>query len=207
MAAPFVGHLMLEQTMREEASGQENLLQQWIKAARAGDAAAFEQIIVLHERRILSLCLRLLMDREDAKDAAQEVFLRLHRNLNRFRDGHDLSPWLYRIAINICHDLRRKRTTAGMTAGDPPKEPLDQMPNPEQAAAAGQQHVLLLTALDTLTGRERDAITLRDLEGLCTAEVAGALGMSEATVRSHISHGRMKMRNFMLNQGRESKNS
>jgi RNA polymerase sigma-70 factor, ECF subfamily len=79
-----------------------------IHAAKAGDLASFEQIVVLYERLVLRLAQRLLMDRELAQDAAQEVFLRLHGKLGKFQEEKDLDPWLYRITVNICHDLRRR---------------------------------------------------------------------------------------------------
>jgi RNA polymerase sigma factor (sigma-70 family) len=92
-----------------------------VRAAKAGDVASFEQLIALHERPVLRLAQRLLLNRELAQDAAQEVFLRLHSKLGKFDDGKDLGPWLYRITVNICHDLRRRSK---------PDLPLDLAPPP-----------------------------------------------------------------------------
>jgi len=169
-----------------------------IQAAKAGDLASFEQIVVLYERSVLRLAQRLLPNREMAQDAAQEVFLRLHGKLGKFQEEKDLGPWLYRITVNICHDLRR-RVKPGLPLELAPILP-DQGLNPEESTLLAQQRELIAAALDGLTERERDVIVLRDLEGLSTAEVARILGSTATTVRSQISTGRVKMKNFVMDQ-------
>src|SRR5437763_17194361 len=80
--------------------------------ARAGDSLAFEQIMLATEQRVVSIAWRTLGNRDDARDAAQEVYLRVFKYLARFRAGADFRGWLYRITINVCHDLaRRQRST------------------------------------------------------------------------------------------------
>jgi RNA polymerase sigma-70 factor (ECF subfamily) len=167
-----------------------------ILAAKAGDLASFEQIVALYERLVLRLAQRLLPNREMAQDAAQEVFLRLHGKLGKFREEKDLGPWLYRITVNICHDLRRRVKPNVPLDGAPILR--DQTPDPEQAVLFAQQRQLIAAALEGLTERERDAIVLRDLEGLSTAEVARILGTMETTVRSQISTGRVKIKSFVM---------
>ena len=91
----------------------------WLRQAKAGDASAFEQIIVLHQRQVLTTSLRLLGDLKDAQDAAQEVFLRLFKYLYRFQDGREFSPWLYRVTVNVCRDAQRRRQrTATLSLDD-----------------------------------------------------------------------------------------
>jgi len=80
-----------------------------LRDAKAGDRAAFEQVVLRHERRVLLTALRLLGRWEDAQDAAQEVFVRLHRYLARFDETLELAPWLYRMTVNVCRDIGRKR--------------------------------------------------------------------------------------------------
>src|SRR5689334_19694139 len=86
-----------------------NLLREFIREAKAGDLQAFERIVVLHQSLVLRVAQRLLLNGEDAKDAAQEVFIRLHRSLGHFQQDQDFGPWLYRMTVNICHDIRRRR--------------------------------------------------------------------------------------------------
>ncbi len=185
MTVPWTGQFAMEQT----------LLRHLIKSAKAGDAAALERIIALNERTVLRVAQRLLVDSEDAKDAAQEVFIRLYRGLARFDEMKDLAPWLYRVTVNICHDFKRRSKpnvpleTAAETAG--------KGQSPEQAALVAQQYEIVLAGLATLSTRERETIVLRDLEGCTTSEVAAILGSSEATVRSQLSTGRMKMKKLL----------
>lgn len=186
MAVPWIGYFMLEQ----------GLLRQLIKEAKSGDVAAFERIVLVHERMVLRLAQRLLLNTEDAKDAAQEVFIRLHRNLNRFQEEKDFGPWLYRMTVNICHDCRRR--SPGALSTDLVMEVPDRALDPEQSALLAQQRQLILAALEGLPEREREAVVLRDLEGCSTSEVAAILRSSEATVRSQISTARVKIKKFVM---------
>jgi RNA polymerase sigma-70 factor, ECF subfamily len=172
-----------------------NLLRELIKGAKAGDLKAFERIVVLHQSLVLRVAQRLLLNGEDAKDAAQEVFIRLHRSLGRFQQDQDFGPWLYRMTVNICHDVRRRRKRE--ISLDSAMAMFDLSPSAEETAALREQRELVLAALGELTDREREVIVLRDLEGLSTAEVAGLTGSLETTVRSQISMGRVKIRNHV----------
>jgi len=167
--------------------------------AASGDAAAFEQIVVRHERRVLTLSWRLLGAMEDAQDAAQEVFLRTFKYLHRFDVRKPFEPWLVRMTVNVCRDLGRKRTQRGIVFvaegdGYEQAEQPDSAGNPHDELQSEQQRQMLYRALNDLPEKERTAFVLRDIEGMTTAEVAGALGSSEATVRSQISSARLKIR-------------
>jgi RNA polymerase sigma-70 factor (ECF subfamily) len=164
-----------------------------VRKARLGDLAAFEQILRLHERRVYLTALRLLGRPEDAQDAAQEVFLRLHRNLARLERVEDLSPWLYRVTVNVCRDLARERSRH---SGSPPDENLlsSAAPDPAAQLSLAERRRLAAAALARLSEKERAAVVLRDIEGLSTREVARILGSAEVTVRTHISRARRKMK-------------
>jgi RNA polymerase sigma-70 factor, ECF subfamily len=187
MAIPFV-HSMFEK----------DLLRHLVHEAKAGHAASFERIVRLQERMVLGLAQRILLNREAAKDAAQEVFLRLHRNLSNLEEDRDLSAWLYRTTSNVCFDiLRRAKQDLPL---DLLSDLIDHALNPEESMAANQQKRLVLSAMKELSPRERAAIVLRDLEGHSTSEVARILNVAEGTVRSQISMGRVKMKNFVVAQ-------
>lgn len=172
------------------------LLRQWIRGAKRGEAASFEKLVVLHERRVLRLAQRLLLNREAAEDVAQDVFMRLHKRIRSVAEDKDLGPWLYRTTVNLCID-RLRRSKDEMPFDLVPEVP-DDCDNPEQSAANRERQQFVSEALKALTPRERQAIVLRDLEGHSTSEVAHMLGSSDTTVRSQISTGRVKMRNFLL---------
>ena len=172
-----------------------SLLRQLVKQAKAGDRACFERIVILHERLVLRVAQRLLLNREDAKDAAQEVFIKLHRAMSRFDEEKELGPWLYKLTVNVCRDLQRSSRREIAIEGMP--DYASATPNPEQSAVAAQEYQMVLQALSGLTNREREAVVLRDLEGRSTREVAAILGSSEATVRSQLSTGRIKLKNYV----------
>ena len=186
-----------EQKNREEGRGAAAEL---IRRAQAGDSTAFDQLIVAHQRRALGLAWRLLGNAEDASDATQEAFLRVFRHLDKFDASLDFAGWLYRIVVNACNDLARRRGSrfssyeAALESGAlaEPASPHDV----ESAAMAAEEQARILRALAQLTEKERAAIVLRDLEGLPTEEVARILGSSPTTVRSQISSARVKLRAF-----------
>ncbi len=192
--------LMADQLRPADAAAEADPTARLIIRAQAGDRAAFDQIIVGHQRRIIALAWRMLGNREDARDAAQETFLRVYKHLNRFDPAQDFSGWLYRIAVNVCRDLARKRRNhhasfeAEIEAGNL-AEPVSPH-NTEAATLLAQERAILRRALAALPDKERAAIVLRDLEGLPTEEVARILGSSQTTVRSQISSARTKIRAF-----------
>jgi len=182
------------------ADAQESEFARLVRQAKAGDAAAFEAILCQSERRVLLTAMRLLNGNvEDAKDAAQQVFLRLHRSLSRLDTNRNFASWLYRITVNVCRDMLRGRARR-------PVVPLEDAGHcatagrAEDAMLRDEQMRLIYAALGTLSEHERAAIVLRDLEGISTAEVARILESSEATVRSQISYARVKIRKFVDRQ-------
>jgi RNA polymerase sigma-70 factor (ECF subfamily) len=166
-----------------------------VAAARAGDLAAFDLLMRQYQRLVLATALRFLGNMEDAQDASQEVFLKLYRNLGKLERAGNLTAWLYRVTVNVCHDSRRRRPTEASVeeAGEAP----DRAADPRQALTDAERRRALELSLRMLSERERAAVTLRDLEGLSTQEAALAMGVNEATVRSHISQARVKMRGFL----------
>lgn len=150
-----------------------------------------------HERLVMGTALRLLGNLEDAKDASQEVFLRLYRNLGQAADLDNLAGWLYRVTVNVCHDLRRRGRQAGSAPVEDAAQVADGAADPQQSATAAERRTLLERSLRMLSVKERAAVVLRDLEGLSTAEVAATLGSTEATVRSQIAKARIKMKSFL----------
>src|SRR5688572_3708040 len=84
-----------------------------LRLAKAGDVAAFEGLIRIYEVRVARTALRLLGARQDAQDAAQEVFLRLYRRMSQIDSAGNLAGWLYRVTVNVSYDILRKRKSAG----------------------------------------------------------------------------------------------
>lgn len=162
-----------------------------IARARRGDLSAFEELIRMHERHVFTLAYRLMGNVPDAQDAAQEVYLRLYRQIGSFDEGREFRPWLTRITANVCMDLLRKRRTLVPIESIRPPAAADQT---DEAFDVEQRRLLVNKALETLPAKQRAAIVLRDVEGLSTAQVAEALGTTETTIRSQISTGRLRLR-------------
>jgi RNA polymerase sigma-70 factor (ECF subfamily) len=150
----------------------------------------FEELLAAHQQRVLRTAYRLLGRREDAQDAAQEVFLRLLRHLGEI-DG-DPAAWLYRVTVNVCNDHYRRRPMLAEPVDLP-----DPSPHVDRTIEMDQRKALLIAGLKRLTEREREVTVLRHIEGLPTRQVAAILGVEEVTVRTHAAAARMKLTKFV----------
>ena len=187
---------------RAEPDARADQLAALVARARAGDPAAFESIMLATERKVVATAWRLLGDREEARDAAQEVYLRVFKYLGRFREGEDFQAWLYRITVNVCRDQARRRHAAStdqLDAGEAERALAASHTTDGEAEGAtlrAQQLSMLRRALASLPEKERAAVVLRDLEGFSTDEVARLLGSRPATVRSQVSTARVKLKDY-----------
>lgn len=187
--------LSMSRVAREELSPDAADVARLVRLTLGGESAAFEQIILRYETRVMTIAARILGTRDDARDAAQEVFLRAFKYLHRLDLRKPLEPWLIRITVNVCRDAarakRRQRDTF-VTVERP--EAVDRSADVHTGLVRKQERVILQRALDELPEKERLAIVLRDVEGLSTAEVASILGSSDTTVRSQVSRGRLRLK-------------
>jgi RNA polymerase sigma-70 factor (ECF subfamily) len=165
-----------------------------LSRARRGDLEAFEQIMREHDRQVFRVALRILGSVEDAQDAAQDVFLRLHRSLSRIDEDRGLGAWLYRVTVNVCTDALRTRRKVVPIEDVAPVSP---EPTPLGRSEQREMQQLVVDALSRLPAKERAAVVLREIEGLSTSEVAAILGSSEGTIRAQISMARMKLRKWL----------
>ena len=167
-----------------------------VERAREGDGRAFDRLMLETQERVVGLSWRLLGSREDARDAAQEVYLRVFRHLGRFRAGEDFRAWLYRITVNVCRDAARRRRRTPVTDAAPPDP--GRPAEAEEELLGAERWERLLEALAALPAKERAALVLRDLEGLTSEQVARVLGSRPGTVRGQIASARMRIRRFCV---------
>ena len=182
---------------------------QFIERLRAGETAAFDHLVAERSGDIYALLYRLTEDPEEARDLTQETFLRAFQNISRFRGDADLKTWLYRIAINQARNRwrwwrrRRRDVTVSLDAQDGQREqPLSANlraagNNPEQETLARERETSLRTALRSLSRSYREAVILRDVEGLSYEEIAATLEISIGTVKSRLSRGRLELRRII----------
>ena len=178
----------------------------------AGDREAFAVLVERHGSRIHSAILRMIGDPEAANDLAQETFLKAFSALASFRKGAAFSTWLYAIALNqVRTEYRRRKSMKGQAmlsldaAGGPgdepdgrPREPAGRGPGPADEAGRKEEAALLHRALARLDEEYREAVVLRDLEGLSYEEIAEAVGVPPGTVRSRIHRGRAALREILV---------
>ena len=152
-----------------------------------------------HLRRVHRLIYRIVHNPDDAQDLTQEVFIKVLQRQDQLRDPEKAAHWLSRIATNTAIDFLRRhgRLTFVDLEDLPPLVGRETGDSPEQHVLRSECEQHLEAGLSVLTGRERAALLLRDVEGLPAGEVARTLGCSQATVRSHISNARVKFRKYL----------
>ena len=186
----------VQQTDESEASDDSLILR-----LAAGDDTAFALLLDRHLGMIHRLAWRLLGDRAEAEDVAQESFLRLWNNAAGWRVGEaGLKSWLYRVAFNLCHDRLRRRRLVLM---DEPPESVDPAPRPGEAMIEDERGTAVRRALDSLPERQRAALILSYYEEMSQAEAAGLLEISEEALESLLARGRRKLRELLGAQGRD----
>ena len=181
-----------------------------MRAAIAGDEPAFAALAERHRRELHVHCYRMLASFDEAEDAVQETFLKAWRGLPGFDGGSQFRAWLYRIATNVCLDMRRRssRRTAGSSFAEVPwLQPypdvlLDQAaPSDEQPEAVAIQRetisLAFLAALQVLPPRQRAALVARDVLGWPANETASALGTSVAAANSALQRARAAMKSHL----------
>ena len=165
-----------------------------VSRAQAGDDGAFDRLMLETQVRVISVAWRMLGDREDARDAAQETFVRVYRHLERMDPKRDPMAWIYRVAVNVCRDAARRRRRGPASADRAPEPAV--AAGAEEALLAAERRASVLEALGQLPPRQRAALVLRDLEGLTSAEVARVLGSGAGTVRAQIAAARATIRAY-----------
>jgi RNA polymerase sigma-70 factor (ECF subfamily) len=171
-----------------------------VDSCRSGDPVAFARLVRLHEGMVFNLSARLLGDAEEARDVAQEVFLQVYRQLARFEGRSSLKTWIYRIAVNQCHNRRRfwhrrrRDREEGLEAVAAEAAGARAGPGPYEEARRQERARRVQAALQQLSFEHRSVLVLREVEGLTCEEVAGALGVPEGTVKSRLSRAREAMR-------------
>ena len=172
-----------------------------IRAAAGGDRRAFEDLVLRKRERVVRTAFQITGELEDAKDVAQAVFLRLWRVLQRFDLSRRFDTWLYRITVNAAIDHVRERGPKGILqalpddAGDRLRDPAR---GPEEQADLRELQGAFLRLAARLAPKQRAAFVLKEIEGLETAEVARALGVTESTVRNHLLQARRILREGLI---------
>ena len=183
-----------------------------IKKAKKGDKKSFGKLVKMHQRSILYLAYDLVGNYEDAKDLAQEVFIRAFEKINQFEERSQFSTWLNRITVNLAIDHRRKnKKNPRQSIGDNfdqihYSEILDGFNNqdsPEKAIEFSENRTVLEQALNKLSENQRTVVALKYFHQNSTKEIAETMTIAENTVRIHLFRAMKNLKNIL----KEYKNS
>ena len=180
----------------------------FISELKNGKSEAYDKLIEEYSRKIYYLSLKMLGNPTDAEDAVQTTFFKVYRNIDGFRGQSELSTWIYKIAVNTCNDILRKRKTSFtvpiLAAND--EKPIldieDKSQNVEEAILKREREKLVYKCIYLLPDGHRKFIVLRDLEGLSYAQIAEILDINIGTVKSGINRARAKLTELLKEHSR-----
>jgi RNA polymerase sigma-70 factor (ECF subfamily) len=167
-----------------------------VAAAQKGNRTAFEWLVRRHQTRALAVALGVLRNKEDARDACQDAFVRAFRGLDRFDGQAQFSTWLHRIIVNICID-RLRHPSFGLVPLNDVEPLLAGSDDPLRTIEGAQLGGRIGAALAQLTDKHRTALVLREVQGLSYLEIASAMKCSVGTVMSRLFHARKKMQTLL----------
>ena len=170
-----------------------------IEQAKRGDIAAYEELVRRYEEVAFRTAYLVCGDADEARDAAQDGFLRAYHALPRFREGAEPRPWLLRIVANAARNRRRgSRRRAALAVRAAQDRPSDgAAPSPEAAVLASERNAQLFSAVARLDEGDRQIIAMRWFVELSEAEMADALGIPRGTVKSRLSRAMSRLRGLM----------
>ena len=178
--------------------------QELVRAARGGDADAFEALVRRYEKPVYALTLRMCGNPADAQEAAQEAFLSAWQSLPFFRGEASFSTWLYRLASNASIDLLRREKRQRAVSLDDEELRLD-LPDtrltPHEEAERAELRETIQAGLNALPDDYRAVLILRELHQLSYQEISDTLDVDVGTVKSRISRGRKRLCEFLAKAG------
>ena len=178
-----------------------------IASARKGDVRAFNQLVMFYQSMVYNLAYRILSDPDAAADATQDAFLSAFKAMPKFRGG-SFKAWLLRIVTNACYDqLRRKQRRPTSSLDDLPVEAdhttvlRDPAKLPDEVVERHELNKVIQTGISALPADQRIILVLSDIQGLSYKEITQATGISLGTVKSRLSRGRAKLRDYLQEHG------
>ena len=180
--------------------------EQLVRRAQQGDNGAFEELLLLHQKKVYNLCLRMSANQDDALDLSQEAFIKAWRSIGQYQFEASFSTWLFRLTSNVCIDfLRRKKRrqeTSLTESYDDSDEGAelslpDVQPLPEQQAITNETKMELAQAMAQLAPDHREILQLRVIEDLPYEQIADILGVRVGTVKSRLARARLSLRKIL----------
>ena len=181
-----------------------------VQRARSGDERAFRLLVERYQKKVYAVALGMVKDREEAMDVVQEAFVKVHRSLDSFKADATFYTWLYRITVNVCIDVIRRRGAMRSDsvefderiAHDLSEANLGAVSsqlgsNPEKTVLQRELGEKIQTALEQIPEKHRAILLLRELDGLSYEELAQVLDIPKGTVMSRLFHARAKVQKLL----------
>lgn len=178
-----------------------------MRIRESGDTHAFSTLYDRYSDKVFNFCLAFIGDEDDAKDCAQETFIRVYRNIGKFRSASTFNTWIFRIMSNVCKDMIRKHSYRKKmvstdnerweTQGGKLLEPVSQYPDPHKELTRKEMQEQFLSGLQELKPSYKTMIILRDIEGRSYEEISEITGKNPGTVRSSLARARYRMAAYL----------
>lgn len=182
-----------------------------VQRVRSGDQRAFKLLVERYQRRVYAVALGMLKDREEARDVAQEAFIKVYKYVEHFKGDSSFSTWLYRITSNLCIDVLRRRGSGGQTEqvefDDAVKFDVAEAnvgalgtrlgTNPQKSLLRRELAAKVTAAFEQLPPAHRQILLLREVEGMSYEDLARTLQIPKGTVMSRLFHARLKMQKIL----------
>jgi RNA polymerase sigma-70 factor (ECF subfamily) len=176
----------------------------------AREEAAFNQLVLLYERRVFALVYRMVGRRDEAEDLAQEVFVQVFKAIDQFRGDSKLSTWIFRIAVNLCKNrikyLARRKTDTQEELGERLERSaftsargvsVGEIGRPDELVEGMQLERIVKAAIEQVEPDFREVLILRDVEDLSYEEIGAITGLAEGTVKSRIHRARAQLKSLV----------
>ncbi|MFI3226298.1 MAG: RNA polymerase sigma factor [Clostridia bacterium] len=182
-----------------------------VSRLKTGDIKAFEELVELYDKKIYNYAYGFTLNHEDSLDITQEVFLKVYKNIGKFKENASLSTWIYKITSNVCIDVARKNNRhKTVTINSENEEFINQIPDKtpliDEIVENNELSAELSSSMKKLDFDAKQIIVMRDVLGLSYSEIGDALKLEDGTVKSKISRSRKKLREILLKK-REQKRS
>ena len=170
---------------------------------KSKDIKAFDTFVSEYEKKIYSYAYGFSLNRDDALDITQEVFIKVYKNIDKFKENSSLSTWVYRITSNVCIDYARKnKNNKNISITDENIEFINQIPDnascTDEIIENRELSDELVNSLNKLDADSKQIVVMRDILGLSYSEIAEILKLEDGTVKSRIARSRKKLRDILI---------